>query len=42
MRTGDTLVVPSLNRLGRSLQDLISIVAGLRKRGIGLRSLGSR
>lgn len=39
MRSGDTLVVPSLDRLGRSLQDLISIVAGLRKRGIGFRSL---
>jgi DNA invertase Pin-like site-specific DNA recombinase len=39
LRAGDTLVVPSLDRLGRSLQDLISIVAGLRKRGIGFRSL---
>ncbi|MFI6573959.1 recombinase family protein [Nocardia fluminea] len=39
MRAGDTLVVPSLDRLGRSLQDLISIVAGLRKRDIGFRSL---
>lgn len=39
LRPGDTLVVPSLDRLGRSLQDLISIVASLRKRGIGFRSL---
>ncbi|OBA66270.1 DNA invertase [Nocardia sp. 852002-20019_SCH5090214] len=39
MRPGDTLVVPSLDRLGRSLQDLIAIVTGLRKRGIGFRSL---
>ncbi|WP_435831799.1 recombinase family protein [Nonomuraea fuscirosea] len=39
LREGDTLVVPSLDRLGRSLQDLIAIVAGLRKRGIGFRSL---
>ncbi|MEU8347684.1 recombinase family protein [Spirillospora sp. NPDC048832] len=39
MRPGDTLVVPSLDRLGRSLQDLIAIVAGLRERGIGFRSL---
>lgn len=38
-RPGDTLVVPSLDRLGRSIQDLIAIVAGLRKRGIGFRSL---
>ncbi|WP_433523919.1 recombinase family protein [Nocardia pseudovaccinii] len=35
---GDTPVVPSMDRLGRSLQDLISIVAGLRKRGTGFRS----
>jgi DNA invertase Pin-like site-specific DNA recombinase len=39
LREGDTLVVSSLDRLGRSLQDLIAIVAGLRKRGIGFRSL---
>src|SRR3954464_12788697 len=39
LRPNDTLVVPSLDRLGRSTQDPISIVAGLRKRGIGFRSL---
>jgi DNA invertase Pin-like site-specific DNA recombinase len=39
LRPGDTLVVPSLDRLGRSLADLIAIVAGLRKRGIGFHSL---
>lgn len=39
LRVGDTLVVPSLDRLGRSIQDLISVVAGLRERGIGFRSL---
>jgi DNA invertase Pin-like site-specific DNA recombinase len=38
-RPGDTLVVPSLDRLGRSIQDLIAIVSGLRKRGIGFQSL---
>lgn len=32
LREGDTLVVPSLDRLGRSIQDLIAIVSGLRKR----------
>ena len=32
-------MVPSLDRLGRSLQDLIAVVAGLRRRGIGFRSL---
>ncbi len=36
---GDTLVVASLDRLSRSLQDLISIVADLRERGVGFKSL---
>ncbi|MER6532003.1 recombinase family protein, partial [Streptomyces sp. NPDC001508] len=39
LREGDTLVVPSLDRLGRSIQDLITIVSGLRQRGIGFTSL---
>lgn len=39
MRAGDTLVVASLDRLGRSPQDLISTVADLRRRGIGFRPL---
>lgn len=39
LREGDTLVVPSLGRLGRSIQDLIAIVSGLRKRGVGFTSL---
>ncbi|WP_337191968.1 recombinase family protein [Streptomyces sp. HUCO-GS316] len=39
LREGDTLAVPSLDRLGRSIQDLIAIVSGLRKRGIGFTSL---
>jgi DNA invertase Pin-like site-specific DNA recombinase len=39
LRPGDTLVVPSLDRLGRSIQDLISIVSGLRKRDVGFQSL---
>lgn len=39
MRPGDTLVVPSLDRLSRSLQDLITLVAGLRRRNLGFRSL---
>ncbi|MFG2021985.1 recombinase family protein [Actinomadura geliboluensis] len=38
-RPGDTLVVPSPDRLSRSLQDLITIVAGLRECGVGFRSL---
>ncbi|WP_373300080.1 recombinase family protein [Streptomyces albospinus] len=33
LREGDTLVVPSLDRSGRSIQDLIAVVAGLRRRG---------
>ncbi|MFE2067642.1 recombinase family protein [Streptomyces sp. NPDC059467] len=36
---GDTLVVPSLNRYARSLQDLINMVAELRERGAGFTSL---
>ncbi len=38
-RPGDTLVVPSLDRLSRSLLDLITIVAGLRECGVGFRSM---
>ena len=38
-RKGDTLVVWRLDRLGRSLKDLIEIVAYLEARGIGLQSL---
>lgn len=36
---GDTLVVPSLDRYGRSLQWLVNMVAELRRRGIGFQSL---
>jgi DNA invertase Pin-like site-specific DNA recombinase len=39
LRPGDTLVVPSLDRLSRSLSDLIGLVAELRRRGVGFRSL---
>lgn len=39
MRAGDTLVVWRLDRLGRSLRDLIDIVEELDKQGIALRSL---
>jgi DNA invertase Pin-like site-specific DNA recombinase len=37
--SGDTLIVPSLDGYGRSLQDLINMVADLRERGIGFTSL---
>ncbi|MGW1607149.1 recombinase family protein [Streptomyces eurythermus] len=33
------ICVPSLDRLGRSIQDFIAIVSGLRKRGVGFTSL---
>jgi DNA invertase Pin-like site-specific DNA recombinase len=36
---GDTLVVPALDRYGRSLQELIIMVGNLRKRGVGFMSL---
>jgi DNA invertase Pin-like site-specific DNA recombinase len=39
MAPGDTLVVPALDRLSRSLQDLITVVADLRRRGVGFTSL---
>src|SRR5262245_15363436 len=39
MRKGDTLVVWKLDRLARSLKQLIETVEDLEKRGIGLRSL---
>jgi DNA invertase Pin-like site-specific DNA recombinase len=38
-RTGDVLVVWRLDRLGRSLKDLIETMETLDKRGIGLSSL---
>jgi DNA invertase Pin-like site-specific DNA recombinase len=38
-RQGDTLVVWKLDRLARSLKQLIETVEGLEKRGVGFRSL---
>lgn len=38
-RSGDTLIVWKLDRLGRSLKDLIEIVQTLQGRGIGFKSL---
>ncbi|MEV6048361.1 recombinase family protein [Streptomyces xanthochromogenes] len=42
LNTGDTLVVPSLDRYGRSLKDLINMVGELRNREIGFTSLHER
>lgn len=39
LREGDTLVVWKLDRLGRSLRDLVNIVHDLTQRGIGLKVL---
>jgi DNA invertase Pin-like site-specific DNA recombinase len=39
LKEGDTLVVWKLDRLGRSLQHLLSIIADFRVRGIAFRSL---
>ena len=39
LRTGDTLVVWRLDRLGRSLKDLVEIVQALQDRGIGFGAL---
>jgi DNA invertase Pin-like site-specific DNA recombinase len=38
-RPGDTIVVWKLDRLGRSLRDLIEVVTALGEKGVGLRSL---
>ena len=42
LRPGDTLTVWRLDRLGRSLSDLVAIVNDLEKRGIGFESLLER
>lgn len=39
LRAGDTLVVWRLDRLGRSLPDLVQVVTDLEQRGIGFESL---
>jgi len=39
IRSGDTLVVWRLDRLGRSLKDLVHIVSELEDKGVGFRSL---
>jgi DNA invertase Pin-like site-specific DNA recombinase len=39
LRSGDTLVVWRLDRLGRSLKDLIQLTETLKERGVGLKSL---
>jgi DNA invertase Pin-like site-specific DNA recombinase len=39
VREGDTLVVTRLDRLARSTMDLLSIIAGLEAKGVGLRVL---
>lgn len=39
LREGDTLVVWRLDRLGRSLKDLIDMVGQLESKGIGLKSI---
>ncbi len=39
LRAGDTLVVWRLDRLGRSLSDLVQVVTDLEQRGVGFESL---
>jgi DNA invertase Pin-like site-specific DNA recombinase len=39
VRAGDCLVVWKLDRLGRSLSHLLTIVTGLKEKGVGFRSL---
>src|SRR5450830_28324 len=42
LRAGDTLVVQRLDGLGRSLTDLLQIVAGLEDKGIGFESIAEK
>ena len=42
LREGDTLTVWRLDRLGRSLPDLVRIISDLEKRGVSFESLGER
>ena len=42
LRAGDTLVVCRLDRLGRSLADLVRIVSDLEQRGVHLESLAEK
>lgn len=39
LAAGDTLIVWKLDRLGRSLRDLIALLDGLKARGVAFRSL---
>ena len=39
LRSGDTLTVWRLDRLGRSLKDLVAIISDLEERGVGFRSI---
>jgi DNA invertase Pin-like site-specific DNA recombinase len=38
-RAGDTIVVHTLDRLGRNLRDVLNLVHDLAERGIGVRTL---
>ncbi|CEF41310.1 resolvase domain-containing protein [Acetobacter senegalensis] len=42
LRSGDTLVVWRLDRLGRSLPDLVNIVADLERGGVSFESLSEK
>ena len=39
LKTGDTLIVWRLDRLGRSMHHLVSLVEDLRQKGIGFKSI---
>jgi len=39
LRTGDTLIIWKIDRLGRNLRDLVDIITTLETRGVGVQSL---
>jgi DNA invertase Pin-like site-specific DNA recombinase len=39
LRPGDALIIWKIDRLGRSLRDLVDIVTVLEQRGVGVKSL---
>ena len=39
LKAGDTLIITAIDRLGRSLKDLITIISNLKEKSVGFQSL---